>query len=644
MNPTLATLTGQLRKLQSSFGIAWRFRAELRPHRRSLAGAFACALGYTLMQVLEPWPLKVIFDNVLDDRPLATPFPALDAWLAGQQMRILVLAIGAIVALAIARGAFYYYQSILTSKTGQAVALGLRQKLFAHLQRLPLGYHARSSTGDLLMRLTGDINLLRELLVASLLSLLSESVVLVGYLVVMFAMSWRLALLAVTAIPVLFILVAVYSDRIRQATRQQRRREGEVAARLHQALAGIHVVQLFAREDEENARLGQLNKRSLKSGLKTTRLEAQLNRTVELALSLATALTLFFGVLAVLDGQLTAGGLIVFAAYLRNFYRPLRRISNVAERASKAATCAERVTDVLDTPSDVPDGDATAPAFRGAIAFDGVSFAYRAGEPVLRNLCFAAQPGQTIALVGASGAGKSTLAGLIPRLFDPVLGSVRIDGEDIRGFTLKSLRDQISVVPQDGMLFGGEIRENIAYGRPAATDAEIEAAARAAQIHDFIKSLPEGYATPIGERGVTLSGGQRQRLAIARALVKDAPIVVLDEPTTGLDAESEQLVMRAMDRLLSGRTAIVIAHRLSTIQRADLILVMEHGRIVERGDHASLMARSGRYRELYRLQADQHDAAETVEPARPSRDDPAKRDQSVAAPIIPLRVLTGTAR
>jgi ABC-type multidrug transport system fused ATPase/permease subunit len=518
-------------------------------------------------------------------------------------MRILALSTLAIVVLALARGLFYYTESVLAARVGQEVVLGLRQRLFAHLQRLPLGFHAQRSTGDLLLRLTGDITMLRDLLVASLLSLLSEVVVVVGYLTVMFLMDWHLALLATLATPVLFGLVSVYSDRIRQATRQQRRREGEVAGRLHQTLSGIHVVQLFAREDMEDARLKALNRRSLKSGLRTTRLEAQLNRVVELTIALVTALTLCAGVLQVMAGQLTAGGLLVFVAYMRSFYRPLRRIAQVAQRSSKAASCTERITEVLDTPSDVPDGAVRAPGLRGEILFEDVSFAYNASLPVLQGIDLQLRPGQTVALVGPSGAGKSTLAGLIPRLYDPVTGVVRIDGRDIREFTLKSLRDQISLVPQDGMLFGGDIGANIAYGKPNATDAEVVAAARAACIHDFIQSLPQGYDSLIGERGVTLSGGQRQRLAIARAIIKDAPIIILDEPTTGLDAESEQLVMRAMERLLAGRTAIVIAHRLATICRADLILVLENGRIVERGDHAGLMARSGRYRRLYALQS-----------------------------------------
>lgn len=605
---TPARLLGdQVRGLRTSFGATYRFRRELYPHWRALLGALLCSVAYTAMRLAEPWPLKFIFDNVLAGMPLRTPLPWLDRALAGDRTRILAAASLAILALALLRGVFYYYQSFLTSRIGQEVVLKVRRRLFAHLQRLPLSFHARSSTGDLLTRLTGDINMLRELLVASLLSLVSETVILVGFVTVMLAMEWRLALLALLVIPLIFVLVTVYSGRVREAARKQRQREGEVASRLHQALSGIHIVQLFAREQEEDERLRGLNRRSLKSGLKATRLEARLNRSVELSIAAATAITLWFGATQVIAGRLTPGELIVFVSYMQSFYRPLRRISRVAERAGKASSCVDRITDVLDQPSDVRDGPRVAPRFKGTLRLEEVEFAYAGGLPVLRGIDLAVYPGQTVALVGATGAGKSTLLGLIPRLYDPSRGVVRIDGQDLRGFTLKSVRDQISVVPQDGMLFGGDIRENIAYGKPDATDEEIVAAARAARIHDFIAALPDGYAAPVGERGVTLSGGQRQRLAIARAIVKDAPIVLLDEPTTGLDAESEGLVMDALARLLAGRTAVVIAHRLATIHRADVILVLEGGRIVERGSHEELLALGGRYRQLYELQFSRQD-------------------------------------
>ena len=591
----------QARGVRASAAAMRRFRGEISEHWGALLGAVLCAMGYTAMRIAEPWPLKFIFDNVLTGQPLETPIPWLDTILAGSRTRILLAATLAILLLAALRGVFFYYQTSLTSRVGQAVVLNVRRKLFAHIQRLSLRFHHESSTGDLLTRLTGDINNLRELLVASAVPLVSEAVILVGFVAVMFVMNWRLALLAIVTIPVIFCLVRGYSLRIRQATRQQRRREGELASRLQEALAGIQVVQLFARESEEDARLRDLNRHSLDSGLKASRLGAKLNQGVEFSVALGMAATLWFGTTEVIAGRLTPGELIVFVTYMQGFYRPLRRISRFTERASKASSCVERITEVLDQEPDVRGGPLAATRFEGEIRFRDVGFAYADGGPVLRDVDVTITPGQTVALVGPSGAGNSTLIGMIPRLHDPSVGTVEIDGRDVREFTLESLRDQIAVVPQDGMLFKGTIRENIAYGKLDATDDEIEAAARAARIHDHIASLPEGYDTVIGERGVSLSGGQRQRLAIARAIVKDAPIVLLDEPTTGLDAAAERLVMEAFDLLLSGRTAIVIAHRLATIRRADLILVVEGGRIVERGSHGELYRLGGRYRALHDL-------------------------------------------
>lgn len=599
-------LLARARGLGTAMGAIHRFRHELVTHWRPLALALLCSIGYTAARLAEPWPLKFIFDNVLIGTPLVTGIGWLDDTVGDDRILVLLVSVVAILTLAVTRGIFYYYQALLTSQAGQEVVMSLRRKLFAHLQRLSLSFHNRSSTGDLLTRLTGDINMLRELLVGALLSVIGESVILVGFVFVMFLMEWRLALVAVIVIPVVFILLSVFSARIRQAATKQRRREGELASRLHQVLSGIHVVQAFAREDEEDERLRSLNKRSLRSGLKATRLEAQLNRSIEVTLAVATALTLGFGSLQVIEGRLSPGELIVFAAYMQSFYRPLRRISRVTERASKASSCLERVTSVLDQAPAVRDGGATAPALSGEIAFECVSFAYLAGCPVLRDVDLAIPAGRCVALVGATGAGKSTLLALIPRLWDVTDGRLLLDGRDVRDFTLRSLRDQVSLVPQDGMLFSGTFRENIAYGRPHADDSAIVAAARAAQLHDFIRSQPGGYEAPIGERGVTLSGGERQRLAIARALVKDAPIVLLDEPTTGLDAESEALVVSALERLLANRTALVIAHRLTTIERADEIVVLHGGRVVERGTHAELLHASGRYRALYERQLVRH--------------------------------------
>jgi ATP-binding cassette, subfamily B, bacterial len=595
-------LRERARDLKATFSGAYRFRGELFKHRRPLAGAFLFSLGFAAVRLAEPWPLKFIFDSVLASRPLNTPIHWVNQTLGGDRTHILIAATVAILCLAALRGTFSYYQQVMTSVVGQKVVLTLRQHLFAHLQRLSLSFHTRNPSGELLSRLTGDINQLRQSVVASMLAFFSNAVIIVGFLVIMFLMEWRLAVMAVGIVPVLFGILTVYSGRIRTATRKQRRREGELAARLQEALVGIHLVQMFAREDEEDERLRNMNRQSLKSGIKADRIGARLTRTIELILGAATAATLFFGATQVIAGRLTPGELIVFVSYMQGFYRPIRQLSRTTQRASKAASSLERITDVLDQTTEVPDGSRLAPEFVGVVCFDGVQFSYKRGSPVLNGIDFVIEPGQTVALVGPTGAGKSTLLSLLPRLYDPDRGGVRIDGEDVRDFTLKSLRDQISVVPQDGMLFAGSIRANIAYGRPDATDEEIQAAARAALIDEFIESLDDGYSSVIGERGVTLSGGQRQRLAIARAIVKDAPIVLLDEPTTGLDAHSEELVMAALDRLQAGRTVLVIAHRLTTVRRADRIIVLEAGRIVEQGSHEDLIALDGRYRSLYELQ------------------------------------------
>ena len=583
-----------LNALRSSAGALVRFRGDLARQRKPLAAAFLASLGYAATRLAEPWPLKVVFDNVLAGMPLKTHVGPLDRLLGGDRTAILVAATVAVLSLAALRGVFYYYQSYLTSLAGQQIVTQLRRRLFAHVQRLPQSFHARASTGDLLTRLTGDILMLRELLIASLLALVTESVVVVGYVVVMFLVDWRLAAVAVVGVPVIFASVTVYSERMRVATRKQRRREGELAGRLHEVLAGIHIVQLFGREDEEDERLRTLNRRSARSGMKATRLEAKLSRTVELSVALTTAGVLWFGATQVVAGRLTAGELIVFFAYMQSFYRPLRRISRVTQRASKASSCVERVTDVLDRRSELRDGTYEAPVFRGEIQLDQVSFAYPGGREVLHEIDLTIAAGTTTAVVGPTGAGKSTLVGLVPRLYDPTAGSVRIDGHDLRELTVRSLRDQISVVPQDGMLFSGTIFENIAYGNLDGTCEEIEEAARAACIHDFIAGLPEGYGTIVGERGVTLSGGQRQRLAIARALVKDAPIVLLDEPTTHLDLTSQQLLVEALERLLEDRTAIVVAHRLETIRRATEVVVLDRGQIAERGAYHEIAWVDGR--------------------------------------------------
>lgn len=606
-NPLLKQLQG----LKVSFEMIIRFRKELMQHWPQLTIAVLCALGYTAMRLAEPWPLKFVFDNVIVDKPLVTPWGWLNAWLGDDRMRVLTLAVVSVLALAVLRGVFYYFQNVLTTQVGQDVVINIRQRLFAHVQALSLRFHNETSTGDLLMRFTGDINNLRQLLAASLLSLVSETIILISFITVMFILNWQLATLAIITAPTIMFLLMFYSGKIRVAARKQRRREGELASRLHESLSNMQVVQIFTREHEEEERLRKLNKRSLRQGMKATRLEGRLNQLIEIAVSIGMALTIWVGATQVINGHLSAGELVVFVSYMQSFYRPMRRLSRVAERASKASSCVDRITEVLDQESEIVDGHIDAGRLKGDIRFHNVSFSHSDGAEILTDINLAIPAGKSLALVGPSGAGKSTLVSLLPRLFDTTTGSVTIDGTDIREYTLLSLRENISVVPQDGALFSGTVRENILYGNIDATEEELIAAARDAQIHDHIMSLPDGYETQVRERGTSLSGGQRQRIAIARALVRDESIVILDEPTTGLDAASESAVIDALKRLLEGRTAIIISHQLSTASHADSIAFIQDGEILEQGSHRDLLAAQGHYYALERMQVPGNSTSES---------------------------------
>jgi ABC-type multidrug transport system fused ATPase/permease subunit len=597
----MAMLRAQTRGLRASGSTIFRFRKELLAHWPELLLAILCTIGYTGMRLLEPWPLKVIMDNVISAHPFSLGIPWVDAHLNGERTRLLAAASAALLVFALLRGVFYYAQSVLTSLVGQEVVIRIRRQLYAHLQRLGIDFHHRSSTGDLLTRLTGDINNLRQLLAASLLSMISETILLLAFLGVMIWMNWRLALLAVVVMPAISGIVAFYSARIRTQTRKQRRREGELASRMHEILSGIHVVKMFTREGYEDERLRTLNRKSLRAGVQSTRLEARMNQGIEVSVAIGMALTLWFGANEVIAGRLTAGGLLVFITYMQSFYRPIRRLSRVAERASKVSSCVDRITEVLDQEPNVVDGWRQAGRFRGHIEFDHVTFGYDGRTPIVRDVDLEMHPGRTLAVVGPSGAGKSTLLSLLPRMYDVTDGRILIDGTDIRNVTLQSLRENIAIVPQDGVIFAGTVAENIRYGKLDATDDEVIAAATSANLHDVIMDLPEGYDTHIAERGTSLSGGQRQRVAIARAIVRDAPIVLLDEPTTGLDAKSEHLVMGALERLLAGRTAIVIAHRLKTVEQADAIAYFDDGTIQDLGTHADLLERCAGYREFQHL-------------------------------------------
>jgi ATP-binding cassette subfamily B protein len=490
----------------------------------------------------------------------------------------------------------------MLSRAAQQIVYGIRTRLYAHLHRLPLSYHQERKAGDTLVRLSSDIILLRDVLVDAIVSLGTGVMLILMMIVVMSLIDPVLTGVALLVMPVVFALSYFYGRRIRANSQKQRKREGQVAAAMHEALSSMALVQLHGASAREQRRFHEINRRSLKQGVASTRLEAQMFRSVEITLAAGLALLLSFGSIRALHGALTPGDLIVFIMYLRAAYRPLQRASKTVQRAAKAQAAAERVVEVLEVEpalQDAPDAR-EAPPFEGKLAFEQVSFAYYPEEEVLHDVSLTIEPGRHIALVGPSGGGKSTLLSLVPRLFDVSSGRVTVDGMDVAGLTLESLRSQITLVLQESVLFGLSIAENIRYGCPDATDDQVEAAARAARVHDVIISFPDGYETVLTERGQTLSGGQRQRIALARALVRRSPILLLDEPTTGLDAATQAEVVKVLrEELLEAKTTVVIAtHDPRLIQAADQIVMVKDGRIAGQGGYAELLETSEEFRWL----------------------------------------------
>jgi subfamily B ATP-binding cassette protein MsbA len=517
---------------------------------------------------------------------------------------ILNAALVAVLLIAVVGAVSSYAEKYLTTSVGQWVAHDLRRLLYNHIQRLSLAEHGESRTGDLITRVTNDIDALQDFITSGLLGMLVNVLTLVGMISVMLYIDWRFTLVALSVAPVLFLVVYFYTRRIKKASRAVRKQESELLSGLAEVLTSIHVVQAFAREDYQQRRFESESRHSMEAGLQARSMKAKLSPMVDIIVAVGTCLVLGYGARLALAGEISAGVLIVFLLYLGKTYKPMRDLSKMTNTFSKASVAYERIQEVLEIDSriqDLPDA-CQAPPFKGDIEFDHVSFCYAADAPVLKDVCFRIQPGQVAAIVGPSGTGKTTIASLIPRFFDPQGGHVRIDGVDVRDCTLKSLRDQISFVLQDTQLFRGTIWENIAYGKPDAPPEDTIRAAELANAHDFIISMPQGYGTMVGERGATLSGGQRRRIAIARAIVRNTPILILDEPTAGLDAAAEQAVIEALDRLMEGRTSVVIAHHLATIRHADVIFVVKDSELVEQGTHEALLAKHGVYAELYQIQ------------------------------------------
>ena len=577
----------------------------LRPHWKALVVAFVAVIGETLADVLEPWPITIVVDNILEGKKLRGPLGAAVTGLFGHDpAAMLKFALGLVLLIAVVGGISAYIEKYLTTSVSQWIAHDLRLLLYQRIQRMSLAEHGKSRAGDLITRVTKDIDAVQDFIDSALLGIIVNVLTLVGMIAIMLYFNWRFTLIGLSVAPVLFVFVYFYSKKIKDASRKVKRKESELVSGVAEQLASIQVVQAFAREDLEDRRFSWESRENVRAGLEARSVKAKLSPVVDLIVAVGTCAVLAYGVKLISSGQLSTGVLILFLFYLKKTYKPIKDLSKMPSMLAKTAVSYERIREVLGIESTIRDRpDArVAPPFTGAIAFDHVTFAYDSGVHVLKDVSLRIEPGQAAAIVGPSGMGKTTIASLVARFFDPIDGSVTIDGTDVREFTLKSLRDQISFVLQESLLFRGTIWENICYGRPDADPEDTIRAAQLANAHEFIMSLPQGYGTMVGERGVTLSGGQRRRIAIARAMVRNTPILILDEPTTGLDAASEHAVVEALDRLMQGRTSLVIAHSLKTIQRADVIFVVKDAAIVQRGTHEALLAAGGVYRELYEMQ------------------------------------------
>jgi ATP-binding cassette, subfamily B, bacterial len=570
----------------------------LKAHRWRIAWALLQVLLIAGFELLKPWPLQIVIDNALGGKP----FPI--AALSSSPVKLLLLACVGMVVVHFGAGVLTLLHNYTAIRIGQDMVNDLRGALYAHLQRLSLAFHSRQRVGDLLYRLTADSFAVQTMIMNGALPILSALVLLAGMLVVLFPLDPTLTVLALTVVPVLFTLIALFNRKIVQIAGDVRTTESRVYSLVQWAMSSIKLVQAFTKEEEEHRRFMGASRESLQATLRLYSWQTLYSATVNLVIAAGTAIVVFAGAQAVISGTLSIGQLIVFISYLAQLYAPINQITQSWGLIAGARVGARKIFEILDTEPDLKDGMRKFPpsAARGEIVWSGVDFRYRADTPILTGIELKVPAGAKIAVVGPTGAGKSTLLGLLPRFYDPSAGSVAIDGIDVREYTLRSLRNQIAMVLQPPLIFPLSVRDNIAYGRPGADDPAIEEAARLAQVDDLIASLPAGYDTLLGESGAALSEGEKQRITIARALLRDAPILVLDEPTSALDVTTEALVMAGIERLMVGRTTFIIAHRLSTVRQCDRILVLHGGAIVEQGTLPELLRLNGFFREYYRTQ------------------------------------------
>jgi ABC-type multidrug transport system fused ATPase/permease subunit len=583
-------------------------RQLIRPYRFKLLIILLAMLVETAMSLASPWPLKVIIDNVVGNHKLPHGLdelvrPMLDH---GNKLQVAGLAAMAFILIALFGAVASYIDNYFTESVGQWVAHDLRMRTYHHLQRLSLGYYDTHQTGSLLSTITTDIETIQDFASSSTLDILIDLLTIVSMLGLMFWLNWDFTLIAVAVTPFLLFFISRFKKAVKKATHQVRKEESEIVAVVQQGLESMQVIEAFGRQDMEQEALNQVSHATVSAALSARKVKSLLSPIVTITVAFCTAIVLWRGAALILKDVMTVGALTVYLSYLTKFFKPVKDLATTTNAIAQAAVGVERVQAILETDTILPErSDGAEPRFlKGEIVFDHVAFGYSADTPVLTDVSFKIEPGQMVGVVGPTGSGKSTVVSLIPRFYDPTKGAVKIDGRDVRDYKVNPLREQIGYVLQDTVLFRGTILQNIAFGRPNATREEIVAAAQLANADEFIARMPKGYDTMVGERGSTLSGGQRQRIGIARVMVRNSPILLLDEPTAALDSESEKAVIEALERLMKGRTVITIAHRLSTIRDADKIIVISGGVVAESGNHDELMALNGIYAGLHRTQFD----------------------------------------
>lgn len=565
-----------------------RILSYIKPYMHRLLFAMVCTIMAAAGNLYIPWIIKDMIDEVLADKN-----GTMLNWIAAS-----------IIAIFIVRGLFWYGQNYLMSYVGQSVIIDIRAAVFKKLQRLSVSFYDKNKTGTIMSYVTNDVNALQSAMVENTIEMITEGFILIGSVVAMIYLDWRLTLFTVCTFPVVLWFMEFFGKKIRKTGGRIQECTADITSVLQESVASARVIKSFVREDYEVDRFDVENKANFRANMKNVQLMATLTPVVELVAAIGVTMIIWYGGNNVINGTITAGSLVAFLTYAVNISNPIKRLTRVIGNIQKALAAAQRVFMIIDMPEEIAESrDAKQlPEVSGKVEFQNVSFAYNDKGNVITDLSFSVKPGEVIAIVGPSGAGKSTIANLLPRFYDVNKGDIKIDGHSVRDVTLDSLREQVGIVPQETMLFNGSVYNNILYGRLDATKEEIEAAAKAANAHDFIMQLTDGYETKLGDRGVNLSGGQRQRIAIARAILKNPRILILDEATSALDTESERVVQEALDRLMVGRTSFVIAHRLSTVKNADKILVLEKGNLVESGTHDELLALDGLYAHLYKIQ------------------------------------------